>query len=157
MRTAKRAGRLVLPLLGVLVLVGAASAVYAQPGTSTPKSKTFTISGSLSGQLAPGAPDRPLNLVLSNPNNQSLALTNVTVTVHHTSAGASCDAANFAVTQYRGPYPVTITANRTASLSQLGLPSSAWPQIRMLDLPKNQDTCKNVTLALAYSGTGQGA
>ncbi len=128
----------------------------SQPVVNSTKNKSFTIGGDLSGQLAPGAPDRPLNLIISNPNNQSLAVTDLTVTVHHTSAGAACDPGNFTVAQYRGPYPLTVPASGTASLSQLGVPSSVWPQVRMLDLTKNQDACKNVTVTLAYSGSGQG-
>jgi hypothetical protein len=132
---------------------------YAQADlvVSTPKDKPFTISGNLSGTLAPGVPAQPLNLTLANPNGQQLSITNLTVAVSGTSAGAACGPENFAVTQYRGSYPMRLGAGQTASLSQLGVPASAQPAITMRDLPTNQDACKGVTVHLVYSGSGQGA
>ncbi|HEY4019999.1 MAG TPA: hypothetical protein VGM75_15010 [Pseudonocardiaceae bacterium] len=121
---------------------------------STPKGKPFTISGNLTGTLAPGVPARPLNLTLINPNNQKLSITNLAVTVSGTS---SCGPANFAVTQYSGSYPLNLAANQTATLTQLGVPTSALPTVGMRDLSTNQDACKGVTVNLVYSGTGQGA
>jgi hypothetical protein len=138
---------------------GTTKYAYAQSKleVSAPAGKPFTVAGDLSGPLAPGIPPRPLDLTLSNTNNQDLAITNLTVTVARTSAGAACAPTNFTVVQFSGPYPVRLGANRTASLSQLGVPSSNWPKVGMLDLPVNQDACKNVTVTLAYSGSGQGA
>jgi hypothetical protein len=148
-----------------LYIVGSAtigsSTVYAyaqvQLVVSTPTGKPFSISGNLSGTLAPGNGQQPLNLTLRNPNNQKLAISNLTVTVSRTSAGSACAPSNFAVTQYSGPYPLTLTSGQTASLSQLGVPSAQLPKISMIDLRSNQDACKGVTLTLAYSGAGQGA
>jgi hypothetical protein len=119
--------------------------------------KPFAITGDLPARLAPGVAPVPLDLVLQNPNNQSLAITNLTVTVAGTSAGAACDSSNFTVVQFTGPYPVTVAAGQTASLSQLGVPSAYWPRVGMLDLPRNQDACKGVSITLSYSGAGQGA
>jgi hypothetical protein len=123
----------------------------------------FTISGNLSGLLAPGI-TLPLNLSLSNPNKKSLSITNLTVTVQSItrtsssiSHGLPCTAADYAVTQYGGPYPLTVPGNGNASLSGLGVASSAWPKVAMLNTTTNQDGCKGAVLTLAYSGSGQGS
>ena len=50
--------------------------------------------------------------------------------------------------------PVIIPANSRASLSDLGIPKAQWPQLRMKNLPVNQDGCKGVTFKLTYEGTG---
>jgi hypothetical protein len=122
----------------------------------------FTISGTLSGLLAPGI-SRPLDLTLSNPNKKSLSVTNLTVTVqsvmrtsYAVAHGLPCTSADYAVTQYSGPYPLTVPGSGSASLSSLGVSSSA-PKIKMLDTTTNQDGCKSATLTLAYSGSGQGS
>ena len=125
------------------------------------KGKDFAISGDLVGLLAPGL-SRPLNLTLTNPNNQNIAISNLTVTIKsvtkaaHAPAGA-CSTSDYAVTQYSGPYPLSAPANGSATLSSLGVASSKWPQVRMLDTALNQDGCKGATVTLAYSGSGSGS
>jgi hypothetical protein len=123
--------------------------------------KPFTISGDLlSGLLAPGR-SLPLDLTLSNPNKKSLSVTNLTVTVQSVkravSATSPCGPTDYAVTQYSGPYPLTVPGSGSASLSSLHVASSAWPKVAMLDTTTNQDGCKGATLTLAYSGSGQGS
>ncbi|AMM34136.1 hypothetical protein SA2016_3476 [Sinomonas atrocyanea] len=122
--------------------------------------KAFGIAGTIPGGIAPGV-TVPVGLSITNPNNQPLSVTNLSVTltgVTQTSdavaKGLPCSVADFAVTQYTGPYPQTIPAGGTASLASLGVPSSQWPQIKMLDTAANQDGCKGATLQLAYSGSG---
>jgi len=123
----------------------------------------FTISGNVTGLLSPGR-SLPLDLTLANPNKKSLSVTNLTVTVqsitrtqYAVSHSLPCTSADYAVTQYSGPYPLTVPGSGSASLSSLGVASSAWPQIKMLDTTTNQDGCKSATLTLAYSGSGQGS
>jgi hypothetical protein len=122
----------------------------------------FAISGNLSGLLAPGT-SLPLDLTLANANKKALSVTNLTVTVRsvtRTSAAIAhnlpCAPADYAVTQYGGPYPLTVPASGSAALSSLGVASSARPKVAMLDTTTNQDGCKSATLTLAYSGSGQG-
>jgi hypothetical protein len=122
--------------------------------------KPFTISGTLSG-LAPGR-SLPLDLTLSNPNKKSLSVTNLTVTVQSVARTTDaiahnrpCTSADYAVTQYSGPYPLTVPGSGSASLSTLGV-ASAWPKLAMLNTITNQDGCKGATLTLVYSGSGQG-
>lgn len=122
---------------------------------SAAQGKNFTITGSADRLLAPGVTGR-LNLALTNPNNQPISVTNLAVSLTGTSK-ASCTPSNFAVGQFSGSYPLTVPANTTRTLSQLGVPQSGWPTVTMKDLPVNQDACKSTTLALSYTGTGQGA
>jgi hypothetical protein len=121
--------------------------------------KPFTISGTLRGLLAPGV-SRPLDLVLTNPNNKAVAVTNLTVTVTSVakSPGAAglCGTGDYALVQYTGPYPLTVPGSGAASLSTLGVAPQYWPQVRMLNAPTNQDGCKGAVVNLAYSGSGQG-
>ncbi|WP_246036175.1 hypothetical protein [Sinomonas susongensis] len=123
--------------------------------------KAFTISGSAASPLAPGV-SQPLGLSFSNPNNQGISITNLSVTVMGITRSAAaiagnlpCTTADFAVVQYSGPYPVSIPSGNS-SLSSLAVPGSQWPKLTMLDRPANQDGCKGATIALSYSGSGQG-
>ncbi|MFI5712181.1 hypothetical protein [Kribbella sp. NPDC051620] len=125
--------------------------------------KPFTISGNLTEPLAPGI-SRPLNLILTNPNNKPLAISNLTATVQSVTRTAyaiahnqPCTAADYAVTQYSGPYPLSAPANSSKSLADLGVALSARPKVSMLNTALNQDGCKGSTLTLAYSGSGQGS
>jgi len=123
--------------------------------------KTFTISGNLGTPLSPGA-TIPHNLSISNPNNKSLALSSLTVSVASVSrtqaalaAGLPCTPADYVMTNYSGPYPLTVPVG-TSTLESLRVPQSQWPRIAMLDTNLNQDGCKGATLQLAYSGAGEG-
>jgi hypothetical protein len=121
---------------------------------SAGQGKQFAISGSLDRSLAPGVTGF-LDLALTNPNNQPMDITNLTVSITGTSK-AGCATSNFSVTQFSGTYPVTLPANSTKTLSQLGVAQPFRPQVTMIDLPVNQDVCKNTGLTLGYTGTGQG-
>lgn len=123
--------------------------------------KAFSISGDAASQLAPGV-SRTLGLAFSNPNNQSLSVTNLSVTIASISQtatakaqGLPCTAADFAIAQYSGPYPLALPSG-SSSLTSLGVASSQWPKISMLDTAANQDGCKGASLVLTYSGSGQG-
>lgn len=123
--------------------------------------KQFALSGSVPGTLSPGT-SAGLDLQISNPMNKSVSLTNLSVAIagvtRSTEAAAknlSCSAVDFAVTQYSGPYPLTVPTGNS-SLSGLGVQQQAWPQVGMLDSSRNQDGCKGATLQLTYSGSGQG-
>jgi hypothetical protein len=124
--------------------------------------KTFTISGNLGTPLAPGAAVG-LNLSFANPNTQSLALnslsvsiTGITRTPAAITAGLPCMASDYRVTNYSGPYPLTVPVG-PSSLQSLHIDSALWPKIAMLDTTLNQDGCKGATLQFAYSGAGQGS
>lgn len=104
--------------------------------------------------LAPGLPARALDLRISNPNGQQLAITNLTVSVNQP-IGATCTQANFAVTQIPSGYPILLPANASSvSLTSLGLTTSQLPTLQLRDLSSNQEACKRTTVTLAYAGSG---
>jgi hypothetical protein len=114
----------------------------------------FTIAGTLDRSLAPGVTGL-LNLSLTNPNNQSLSVSNLTVAITATNKSGCAVSGNFSAVQFSGTYPLTVPANSTRTLSQLTA-QSTWPKITMNNLSVNQDACKSAALVLSYSGTGQG-
>ena len=116
-------------------------------------SKAFSLSGSATGALSPGGEPGPIDLAVTNPNNQPLRITNLGVTVTGTSR-AGCAAADFTVRQYAGSYPLTVAARATGvRLGTLGVPLAALPTVTLLDGARNQDACKGVTVLLAYTGS----
>jgi hypothetical protein len=125
---------------------------------SAPKgggNKAFTISGSPIRSVAPGV-SSPIDLSISNPNNQTLQVTALTATVVQTSK-ATCGTDNFSVSQFSGAYPLAVPANSTRSLSQLGVAPTQLPTLVFVNKPVNQDACKNVSVTLAYTGSGSGS
>ncbi|MBT2532262.1 hypothetical protein J7E83_09010 [Arthrobacter sp. ISL-48] len=124
--------------------------------------KQFALSGNPSGLLAPGT-SQVLDLRISNPNAKALSVTNlsvsikgVTPTAYAISNNLPCTVADYVVTQYSGPYPLSAPPGSNNSLSELGVAASGLPRIEMLDARTNQDGCKGATLQLVYSGSGQG-
>ncbi|XAS72105.1 hypothetical protein VUN82_24040 [Micrococcaceae bacterium Sec5.1] len=122
--------------------------------------RTFGLTGSLNGLLAPGV-SRAVELQISNPENKSIAVTNLTVSIAQVvrtpaavAANLPCSSADYQITQYTGTYPFAAPSG-PSSLTSLGVPQSKWPQVRMLDTLQLQDGCKGATLQLIYSGTGQ--
>ena len=130
------------------------------------KGKAFTISGNLSGLLAPGR-TLSLELSLNNPNKKLLSVTNLSVALQSVSRTQfamdnhqACGLDDYAVIQYSGPYPLVVPGASTWTLTALGV-ASGRPQIRFINKPgpnpsSNQDGCKGATLQLSYSGSGQG-
>lgn len=111
----------------------------------------FPIGGVVDQPFAPGV-TRPLNLVLGNPYNFAIRVTAVEITVGDGTGNAQCvGSTNLEVTQ---PFstPVTVPANSTRSLEQLGVAPASWPQLTMPNLTSNQDACKGVTFSLAFTG-----
>lgn len=111
----------------------------------------FPISGVVDQPFAPGV-TRPLNLVIGNPYNFAIRVTAVDISVGDATGNAQCvGSTNLKVTQ---PFstPVTVPANSSWSLQQLGVAPSSWPQLTMPNLATNQDACKGVTFSLAFTG-----
>ncbi len=75
----------------------------------TQSHRQFTISGDAAGSLSPGA-TRPIDLTLTNPDDKSMSVTNVTVTIRSVVplAGRTCAASDYTVAQYGGPYPLVV-------------------------------------------------
>lgn len=116
----------------------------------------FPIAGTPDRLLAPGSEPGAIDLAITNPFTATMTVTALGVTVTGTSI-PGCSVGNYDVIAYGGPFPLTIPPNSTRTLSQLGVPRAQWPQVRMLNLPVNQDVCKTATVQLHYSGTGSGA
>lgn len=121
-----------------------------------PVSPSFAISGRF-GPLWPGT-SQSVDLALSNPNSQAIQISRLTVSVQkvvapRASAALPCSAADFSVSQYSGAYPLTVPADATVHLSDLGVAAAHGPQLQMLDRPVNQDGCQGATVTLSYSGT----
>jgi hypothetical protein len=119
--------------------------------------RTFGFSGDLGAPLSPGA-TVPLNLSISNPNNESLPLNGLSVSITGISrtqaavaAELPCTPGDYAISNYSGPYPLTIPAGHNNSLQSLEIPPALRPKIAMLVTTLNQDGCKGAALQLAYS------
>lgn len=115
----------------------------------------FPIAGTADRVLAPGAPGGAVDLALTNPFNTAMSVTNLMMTVLGTNK-VGCDPSNYQVTPYAGPASLAVPAHSTRTLSGLGVPRAQWPQVTMLNLPVNQDACKNATVNLRYAGHGYG-
>jgi hypothetical protein len=147
--------RVALALVAALAL---ASAAYATTTQTTGKGelapgqakKSFTISGDLAIQLSPGRA-APLDLSFDNPNNKQIEISEVVASIAGTTA-PGCAASNFEVGQYSGSYPIPAPPG-TSSLSAAVADSTKWPQVRMRNLPTNQDACKGATITLSYSAS----
>jgi hypothetical protein len=131
-----------------------AAASYAWTIAKTVESsgKPFTVTGSVSGPLAPGL-SRPLAITVTNPNNVAIEVTSLTVSVAAASSKAGCEGpANLQLSQpnISSSNPLAIPAN-----GQVALPAGALtaPTVRMLDLSTNQDACKNASFTFNYSGS----
>ncbi len=121
--------------------------------TTVPPSGTGlspSVSGSLTSFLYPGV-SQILDLVFTNPNPVPVTVAADGVDISISTSQAGCSAAsNFRVN--RGlTSSVTIPANSTESLAQLGIPSADWPVIGMIDTHTNQDACEGASLTLTYS------
>jgi len=123
--------------------------------------KQFTITAAPVTVGGPGA-SAPLDLTLTNSNNQAIQVTNLTVAVSAVAKAASapsnrpCTTADYAVVQYSGTYPILVGAGQSISLSTLGIKSELWPALTMLNTSSNQDGCKGASVSLTFSGAGQG-
>ena len=126
----------------------------ASVGLIVQKNQGFQIAGNLSTQLAPGK-KAPLNLSLTNPYNFSIQVTGLAVAVEEATSKAGCSGTqNFRITQVPATrFPITLPANQTSTLTQLGVADGDKPQVEMLNQPWNQDACRNATITLDYSGS----
>jgi hypothetical protein len=125
------------------------------PPLSTPDA--FTISGTVPDLLTPGAA-APLDLTLSNREGSEIRISSLSVRVASVSGPQTdpthpCSANDFSVEQFSGTPGFTLAASSSASLDELGFDASEWPEVSMLNLPVNQDGCKQASLTLEFAGT----
>jgi len=114
--------------------------------------REFSITGNANALLYPGAPARPIALTLSNSNSVAIYVTSLQVTVTASTSPGCSPATNLALTQSSASSaaPVRIPAGGSVTLPAQG---ATAPTIRLLNLPVNQDACKNARFSLGYSGS----
>ena len=114
--------------------------------------REFSITGNANALLYPGAPARPIALTLSNSNSVAIYVTSLQVTVTASTSPGCSPSTNLALTQSNASSaaPVRIPAGGSVTLPAQG---ATAPTIRLLNLPVNQDACKNARFSLGYSGS----
>ena len=131
--------------------------------TGSNTGQPYTISGTTSALLYPGAPAQKLNLAFNSSNAgnggsgaNGTRVSSLVVQIASITGGSNnphtCVAADFKVVQYSGAYPFYIPFG-ASSLASLGFASTLWPTIQMLDQPYNQNGCAGATVHLTYTGT----
>jgi len=116
---------------------------------ASPTARPLAISGELARTLRPGA-GGPLNLVLTNPHRFDVRIRSLVVGLRARTTKAGCSGAgNYAITQFRGGYPLVLGPGSTP-LSTLRADSATWPRVAMRDLPVSQDACRGARLSLTY-------
>ena len=130
----------------------------ANPATPVPSApsgdpRPFRIAGTATAPLLPGGDPVPVDLVLANPNAEPIAVESVTMRVEG-ARPADCAAA-IVVTGQLAAAPA-IPGGATRSLSGLGIPRTAWPQLAMVDTGTSQDACQGAQIALRFTGRATG-
>lgn len=136
-----------LPTVEVLaVTVGKAGNGNGNGGGNNP-SHQFTLSSTTSGLLAPGQP-QVLHVKVSNPNNQDIQVTRLSVTFG-TPSNPECSSSWFAMTPYvySASNPKLIVPKNSSRVVDLA--------IQLIESGTNQDACKGATIPLGLSGTAQ--
>lgn len=112
----------------------------------------FSVSGNLTGLLAPGL-SGTLLLTVTNPNNVPIFVTSLTVAVNANSTKPGCNGpANLQIQQSSASVatPLTVPASGHVTLPSGGVTA---PQVLMKNLPTNQDACKGATFTFTYGGS----
>lgn len=118
---------------------------------------TIGISGAV-GDLQPGMP-RPLDLTLRNASSEWLWVTSLAVSARSVAASRStallpCTPADFSIQQFSGIYPLVLAPRTALALSSLGVPAAQWPQVMLVNRPRDQDGCQRATVTLGYAARG---
>jgi hypothetical protein len=159
LRLRARAGRIrrTTTLTLKVVQVKAATPSSAGP-SSTGQSPDFSITGSVAAPLEPGSP-APVDVLITNPNDLPLTISSLSVVIQTISAPQAtpalpCTAGDFAVAPYTGQV-LSVPASSSRTLAELGVPSSQWPEVGVIDRPTNQDGCQGASLGLTYAATAR--
>jgi hypothetical protein len=142
-----------LPITATGTINGATVTRQGTVTLTTEKGKPLEIAGSVPEQLGPGV-RVPIDVAMTNPNNFDISVTNIAIAVEQATSRSGCKGLdNFAVDQLPAArYPLSIPSKTTLKLSDLGVPASARPSVRMVSLATNQDACKGVAVTLDFSG-----
>ena len=119
----------------------------------------FSVTGSTAVPLEPG-PAQPIDVLITNPNDLPLNISSLSVTVQAVTAPQAtptlpCSPSDFAAMQPYSGQTLTVPSSSSRTLSELGVPSSEWPEIGIVDRPTNQDGCQGASLSLAYSANAR--
>jgi hypothetical protein len=161
--TARRArGGAALVLLGAILTsllvrcssTDPASGTGAGSGQASGPAGAIQLTGRGSRQMAPGA-SAPVNLRLTNSAPHSISVTRLTVSIHAVDAPRSdathpCTVGDFALRQSPPGLTVRVAASSSSTLLELGTSRVEWPQVEMLDTPRNQDGCKGAFVTLDF-------
>jgi len=122
------------------------------PPPNPPSGPSFSIvADGIVGQLYPGAAPAAIPLTLFNPADVPIFVTSLSVTVPGGPPG--CDpAVNVGVVQsdVSSVAPLVVPAYGSVTLPAQG---RSAPTIQLLDLPVNQDACRNVNFPLSFTGS----
>jgi large repetitive protein len=120
----------------------------------------FALSGDMASLLSPGV-SASVNVRIGNPYNFPLHITSLTVMVDpvtklaNGSANGGCSgSSNFSVAQIdAAAFDLTIPANSSRTLAELGVADVDRPSVAMLNLlDVDQNACKATSIALHYDG-----
>jgi hypothetical protein len=114
----------------------------------------FDIAGSVGDLLYPGV-SKTIPLTLTNPNDSTIYVTGLSVSIDSSSLPSGCPASNFAITQSNASSTnsVEIPAKGSVTIPATGLNGVTAPKLTMLDLATAQDDCQNATFTLSYGGS----
>ena len=92
-----------------------------------------------------------------NPHNFPISVTEVALALDPYSSNSACKPdQNFTVEQMPASrYPLTLPGDSTKKLSQLGVPPSDMPKVKMLNTSFDQSACKGVDISFRHSGDGR--
>jgi hypothetical protein len=108
----------------------------------------FTLSGTVLGSLTPGA-WQPIAITVTNPNNFTIYVTALNVSV--SSSPSTCQGSTnieFQQSPLSTSHTTSVPANGSASVAV-----ADRPQIRLKNLPINQNACQGASFGLLYTGT----
>jgi hypothetical protein len=135
----------------------AGSGVGSGTGHGANGTDLFSIAGNVGPVLEPGT-TAPIDLTLTNPNDQPIRVTSLsvaiaTITAPRATPTLPCTFADFVVGQPLGATSLIVPAHSSRTLTALGLTSAQLPSLGMLNTVENQDGCKGATVGLSYGGT----
>lgn len=134
---------------------GAALVLTAAGSAGAATQLHFDIAGTPNATLYPGG-SATIDLLLSNPNDVTLRLQDLTVslTTIDPAVGAvgACTAADYAITQLPSAAGLVLPPHSSQTLSALGVPAGNLPRIAMLNTSQDQDGCQYAVVNLRYLG-----
>lgn len=118
------------------------------------RAANFSISGLPEGALYPGGPALEIPLRIFNPNPVPITVTSLSVAVASSPPGCPAEENLRIVQSNVSPAnPLRVGPGETVTLPTATVSA---PTIQFLDLPVNQDACKNASFPLVYSGVAAG-